>query len=116
MNFLLRKRAGMALVVLVLAAVLVSLAILQYRWSVQASEAGTQRMEAALHASLSNFREDLSREFAAICLELERSSADVSRDGKSISERLVLWRRTAGHPTLVADVYIWQVTSSGKDI
>ena len=91
MNFLLRKRAGMALVVLVLAAVLVSLAILQYRWSVQASEAGTQRMEAALHASLSNFREDLSREFAAICLELERSSADVSRDGKSISVQ-VPWR------------------------
>jgi two-component system sensor histidine kinase SenX3 len=115
MNFLLRRRAGMAFVVLILAAVLLGLAILQFRWSGELSEAATQRMQAALHSSLGNFRQDLARELAGICLEFQFNGDDASRDAKVISHGLERWRRAAAHPTLVADVYVWQATPDGKD-
>src|SRR5262249_18479566 len=113
MNFLLRKRAGTALVIVSLAMVLVALAILQYHWSEELSEAAIHRMETALHSSLANFRQDLSRELASICSALQLNSDDVSRNGKAISQDLERWQRTAAHPTLIADVYLWQATPDG---
>src|SRR5690349_20773161 len=106
MNFLLRKRAGMALVVVALAAVLVGLAVLQFRWSGELSEAATQRMQTALHSSLGNFRQDLARELAGICSGFQFNGMDVSRDNKGISQWLERWRRTAAHPTLIANIYL----------
>lgn len=107
MNFLIRKRLGMMLVVLALAAVLVSLAILQYRWSGEVSAATTQRMEAALHNSLNSFRQDLSRELSEICVGLE--DIEEPTNASQISERLERWQRTANHSNLVTDVYFWRV-------
>jgi signal transduction histidine kinase len=115
MKFPAKKHLGMGLIVFALTVVLVGLAILQYRWSVEASEAATQRMQAALHTSLSNFRLDLSRELAAICLALQFNPGDVSPDVKGMSQGLERWRGTAAHPTLVADVYLWQALPAGKD-
>src|SRR5690242_7117797 len=102
MNFLVRRRLGMALVVLALAAVLVSLAILQYRWSDEISIATTERMQAALHSSLNGFRQDLSRELSEICSALE----DIGQptNAEQVSQRLERWQGTANHSNLVADV------------
>src|SRR5690349_22711204 len=107
MNFLVRRRLGMALVVLALAAVLVSLAVLQYRWSDEISIATTERMQASLHSSLNGFREDLSRELSEICLGLE----DIEQPTKAeqVSQRLQSWQRTANHSNLVTDVYFWRM-------
>src|SRR5215468_89997 len=107
MNFLIRKRLGMALVLLALAAVLVSLAILQYHWSGEVSVATTQRMETALHTSLNGFRQDLSRELSEICLGLE--DIEQPTNAEQVTKRLERWQRTANHSNLVADVYFWRV-------
>jgi signal transduction histidine kinase len=115
MTFPAKKHFGLGLVVFALTVVLVGLAILQYRWSGELSEAAIHRMEAALHTSLGNFRQDLSRELAAICLALQFNSDDRSRNAKEVSQGLERWRRTAAHSTLVSDLYIWQASAEGKD-
>lgn len=97
----------MVLVVLALAAVLVSLAVLQYRWSGEVSVATTQRMQAALHSSLNSFRQDLSRELSEICLGLE--DIEPPTNAEQISQRLERWQRTANHSNLVVGVYFWRV-------
>lgn len=112
MNFLIRKRLGMVLVVLALAAVLVSLAILQYRWSNEISVATTERMQASLHTSLNSFRQDLSRELSEICSGLE--DIDQPTNAEQVSARLENWQRTANHSNLVTDVYFWRVMPSDQ--
>ncbi len=59
-----KERLSSLAVVIALAAVLMVLAVLQYRWSGEVSEASTLRMEAALHSSLLGWRQDLYRELA----------------------------------------------------
>src|SRR5260221_3384836 len=71
---------------LVLSCVLVVLAILQYRWSRQASDAATTRMHASLQSSMMNFRQDLSRELAAMCLELQGDDPSSVRSEEHTSE------------------------------
>jgi len=90
-----------------LACVLIVLAVLQYRWSREVSEAARTRMQASLQMSLMNLRVDLSRELAAMCIDLQRNS-EAPADAKSLSEKLQRWQQTATHPGLVARVYLWQ--------
>lgn len=97
----------MLLVVLALAAVLTSLAILQYRWSGEVSVATTQRMQASLHSSLNGFRQDLSRELSEICLGLD--DIEQPTNAEQISQGFERWQRTANHSNLVTDVYFWRV-------
>src|SRR5260370_34944181 len=51
-----------------LAAVLVGLAVLQYRWSGQVSDATRAQMLSNLEMSLMSFRQDLSRELGAAAI------------------------------------------------
>src|SRR5207244_10952520 len=62
-----------------LAAVLVGLAVLQYRWSGQVSDATRAQMLGNLHVSLMGFRQDFAHELGAVAVEVrsvvERSSS-----------------------------------------
>src|SRR6266481_6539116 len=60
-----------------LAAVLVGLAVLQYRWSGQVSDATRAQMQSNLHISLMGFRQDFAREMGAVAAEI-RSGVDGS--------------------------------------
>src|SRR5690349_25163816 len=68
-----------------LAAVLVGLAMLQYRWSGQVSDATRAQMLGNLRVSLTGFRQDFARELGAVAVEVrsivERSG---SIDRKSV--------------------------------
>ena len=66
-------------VVLVLAAVLIGLAVLQYRWSAEMSVANSDRMAMELEASLLRLREDLHIEVAGICLRLQVDPTDFNQ-------------------------------------
>jgi two-component system sensor histidine kinase SenX3 len=106
MNFPFKDRVLTWAMPIVLACVLVLLAVLQYRWSRQTSEAATTRMQASLQNSLMNFRQDVAREFATMCLELQQDNPS-QLDAKSLAQRLEEWQRTSWSSGLIANVYQW---------
>jgi two-component system, OmpR family, sensor histidine kinase SenX3 len=106
-----RERLVLTGVVCALAAVLMALALLQYRWSREVSAAASARMQANLQLSMVAFRQDLYRELAAVCGVFQTTSEMGS--AKS-AERFEEWSRTATHPRLVANVFIWEGAASKR--
>jgi signal transduction histidine kinase len=98
----------MALVA-VLAAVLVLLAVLQYRWSLEISRAERARIEAALNTSVSQFRQEFYRELTQVSTAFHSDpTAEPDDFWSSYAERYQAWARTAARPDLVANVFVWQ--------
>jgi two-component system, OmpR family, sensor histidine kinase SenX3 len=91
-----------------MAAVLVGLAVLQYRWSGQVSAATRAHMLANLQVSLMSFRQDLSHELGAVAVEI-RTVADSSStvNPAELSEQFHRLQQTAAHPNLVSHIYLW---------
>src|SRR6185312_13403108 len=102
-----KQRVLLWLAVPVMAVVLVVLAIVQYRWSGEVSDATRAQMQASLQSSLMGFRMDMARELGAMCLELK---AAIPPQGGVDAPRLAAqarhWRETASHPSLLAGVYL----------
>jgi signal transduction histidine kinase len=96
-----------------LTCVLIALAVLQYRWSRQVSEAASTRMQTSLQNSMMNFRLDLSRELATMCLELQGDNAK-SMDARGLSQKVKEWQRTSSLSGLILNVYEWK-RSQGID-
>jgi signal transduction histidine kinase len=94
------------LVPAVLAGFLVALAVLQYRWSQEVSEATSTRMRASLQYSMMSFRSDLSRDLAALGSELRGEPGAVSPDAKQLMKRLAHWQETNALTGLVQDIYL----------
>ncbi|HET9837786.1 MAG TPA: HAMP domain-containing sensor histidine kinase [Candidatus Angelobacter sp.] len=93
-----------------LAAVLVLLAVLQYRWSGQVSTATRTRMQSNLETSLLAFRLDVTRELGAVAVET-KAALDASPgmvNPSLINEQLSHWQQTATHPNLVQHIYVWE--------
>src|SRR5579864_9775050 len=88
-----------------LVAVLAGLAVLQYRWSGQVSDATRAQMLANLHMSLMSFRSDFGRELGATASEI-RTIADSSEasNPKELSEQFHRMQQTAAHPNLVSHI------------
>ena len=95
--------------VLGLAIVLIFLGLLQYRSSRQVSDATTEQMRASLQGSLMDFRQGVERELTPLCREF-RPDTEIARSTalQEYANQLDRWRRTAAHPSLVADVYVWR--------
>src|SRR6266853_6699047 len=114
MNSAIKQRFLLWGAVPVLAAVLVLLAVLQYRWSGQVSAATRSQMELNLHAALMGFRQDLARELAAVPLELRGGIDDSGKPNAArLSQQFHQWQQGAAHPALVSRMYFW--TSSDKE-
>ena len=97
-------------VVAVLAAILVLLAVQQYRWSLEVSRAERARIEASLNASVGQFRQEFYRELVQVCAAFHRDpAAEPDSFWTSYAERYQSWSRTAGHPDLVTNVYVMRV-------
>jgi len=93
----------------VLAAVLVTLAVMQYHWSLAVSNATRARMKASLQTSLIGFRQDFTRELGALCVEIRSALNDADAgDPAQLSQQLAHWQQTAAHPALLEHVYLWQ--------
>src|SRR5215831_6851313 len=92
-----------------LAAVLVGLAVLQYRWSVQVSDATRAQMLGNLRVSLGGFRQDFARELGAVAVEV-RSVVERSDSMKpsELNEQFHNLQQRTAHPNLVSHIYLWQ--------
>jgi signal transduction histidine kinase len=104
-----KERLFLWVAVPALAAVLIALAVLQYRWSGQVSAATKAQMESNLQVSLLGFRQDFTRELGAVCLEV-KSAADESGsvNPAKMIQQFRHWEQTASHPGLVAHIYFQQ--------
>jgi two-component system sensor histidine kinase SenX3 len=91
-----------------MAAVLVGLAVLQYRWSGQVSDATRAQMLSNLHVSLMSFRQDFGRELGAVAVEIRTiaESAGAANPGE-LNEQFHHFQQTAAHPNLVSHIYLW---------
>lgn len=109
MKLPLKERVSFAAIVIALAAVLLVLAMVQYRWSTQVSEVAGMRMKSNLQASLAGFRQDLYHELSAVCLALQLSRLSASEESWSqYAQHFKEWSRSAAHPGLVANLYVWK--------
>ena len=89
-------------------AVLVGLAVLQYRWSGQVSDATRAQMLANLHVSLTSFRQDFSRELGAAAVEIRTIADSTSPTNPAeLNEQFHRLQQTAAHPNLVSHIYLW---------
>jgi len=102
-------------VVCTLAAVLVTLGVLQYRWSREVSDATSARMRAGLAAAMSEFRRGFFGELANVARAFPVDAAD-SLDPRRCSIQLAQWEKTAAHPALIQDVYIWHPEPGKPDL
>ncbi len=104
------KRAYLQLgLVVLLATVLVLLAVLQYRWSLEISRAERTRIEASLNTSVNQFRQEFYRELVQVSTAFHSDpTADADDFWSAYAERYQAWARTAPRPDLVANVFVWQ--------
>ena len=76
---LFKERAGLGAVLVLTAAAIVGLALLQYRWNRDASEATGVRLADALQLSMINWHLDLFRNLSEVCLTI-RMAGEFSPD------------------------------------
>lgn len=92
-----------------LAGVLVFLAVLQYHWSQQVSDATREQMQSNLQTALTGFRLDLTHELGAACLEVRSAVREsANQNSTQFGERFQHWQQTATHPALVSQIFLWK--------
>ena len=114
---LFRERASLAGILLLTAAVVGALAVLQYRWNREASEATGVRLADALQLSMINWHLDLFRNLSEVCLTM-RMAAEFSPDEdlNQFAERFAEWRSIARYPDIVANVYVVDGRQPGRPV
>jgi len=87
--------------------VVIVMAVLQYRWSNQVSEATSIRLADSLQMSMINWHLDFFRDFSEICIAM-RVDAEIGAqdDGNQYARRFLEWKKTAAHPELVSAIYV----------
>ena len=98
--------------VVLMTAVLCLLGFLQYRWSLEISEATTARMQTSLDESMMNWRQAFYRELARAAQPWERTRNAGDDRWKESLQRFQEWNKTASHPELVSDVFLWRWSSN----
>jgi signal transduction histidine kinase len=101
-----------------IAAVLATVAVIQYRWADQASNAEETRIGAELDSLMMKWHSDLYGEFSAICVAMQVGPDSGARDSWSdYLDRYVEWNYALPHqsmpyvyrnPDLVGEIYIWE--------
>ncbi len=100
-----------------LAVLLVVLAVLQYRWIAEVSQAERQRMRAGLQAAAERLAAEVDREVGRVVHTFEpapRGSGEAAGDpGERLLRQLRSWRATAPHPELVRDLFVVRPREDG---
>lgn len=108
-----KERIFLSVVVVGLAAVLVALAILQYRWSNEISDAAGARLQSNLNASMLSWRDDLFRELTSSLSALQANPMLPLRQKEDqYAQQYQTWSQTASHANLVSHVFLAEGTGS----
>ncbi|MEP6963349.1 MAG: HAMP domain-containing sensor histidine kinase, partial [Acidobacteriota bacterium] len=85
----------------------ITLAVLQYRWIAQVSEADAGRLQAALRASITRFTEDFNGELERLTqIVVGGSSSETRLDAAVVESRVELWRGASQHPQILKQVWM----------
>jgi signal transduction histidine kinase len=113
MKLLIKERAFTIAMVIPAAIVVIVLAVLQYRWSNQVSEATSIRLADSLQMSMVNWHLDLFRDFSEICVSMQVEPGGSSQsDWNQYAPRFAEWRMMTAHPDLISGVYILKLDQS----
>jgi signal transduction histidine kinase len=95
----------------VFAALLVTVAILQFRSTAQMGRAAEEQLGGNVESLMIDWHLDFYRHFSAICVALQVGPDSGAYDNwADFRDRYAQWRRTAPFPQLVRDVYIWETS------
>src|SRR5438045_4428800 len=93
-------------------ALLPRLAVLQFRWLGEVSQAERDRMQASLKTAVSNFSQDFDRELTRAYLSFQMDSrTERERDWQDYARRYDQWMQAAPYPQLVSGVYLAEPVS-----
>jgi signal transduction histidine kinase len=103
----LARPSGLSLLTAALLVLLPALAVLQYRWVGQVSEAERERMQHNLRNAASQFRDAFDLEVGRALLSLQVGPI-TARDGASeqYTDRYEAWVDTSEHPQLVSSIFL----------
>ena len=109
------KARALSAAVVITTVVVILFAALQYRWSVEVSEATGVRLADTLQLSMINWHLDFLRNFSEVCLTLRvdpnhEAIGDLTQYGTRIAE----WKAVARYPDLVSDVYVIPADGSAR--
>ncbi len=103
---------------------LATVAVLQFRWTTEASRADEMRIGAELESLMTKWHGDLYGEFSAICVAMQVGPDVGARDTwNDYLERYVEWNYALPHeslpyvyrnPDLVGEIYIWETNQQTK--
>jgi signal transduction histidine kinase len=100
-----KERVFLSTVVIVLAGVLVALAVLQYNWSNQVSDATTVQLQASLESYMFSWRDDFSRELTGVFSALQADPhSSLEEVGAQYAQQYQTWSQTAPHVNLVSRI------------
>src|SRR5215469_6743407 len=101
-----------------------AVAILQYRWTNEASSADEMRIGAELESLMMKWHSDLYGEFSAICAAIQVGPDSGARDTwNDYLDRYVAWNYALPHeslpyvyrnPDLVGEIYIWETNAKPR--
>jgi signal transduction histidine kinase len=100
-------RPPMFVIAAALVGLIALLAVLQYRWLGQISDAERERMTATLHDRAKAFGEDVDRELtrAYLLFQIDASWTD-DRLAPEVTARYERWQATSRFPRLIKDVFL----------
>lgn len=103
------QRVFLSAVVIALAGVLAALAVLQYRWAREVSDATSVRLQANLDSSIQGWRDDLYRELTSVFTALQANPTQSSQENTAkYAQQYQAWMQTAAHPNLISRLYLFQ--------
>jgi signal transduction histidine kinase len=105
------KRSVLELIaVLAMTAVVLTLAVLQYKWTKAISTVEQARMEGALDASVKNFNQEFSYDFDRLCESFEISPETPASPAEAlVVGRYDSWITTTSRSDFVSGVYVWRI-------
>src|SRR5262249_17452555 len=103
----LKERVFLSGVVFALAAILTALAVLQYHWAREVSDATSARLQASLDSSMMSWRDDLFRELVSVFGALQADPVLPGRDkAAQYAQQYRTWSQSAVHPNLVSRILL----------
>ena len=106
-------RFGTATAIVCIAAVVVTLAVIQYRWNQQASDATGVRLADSLQLSMINWHLDLFRNLSEVGLTM-RMPVETEAQDDQYARQFAEWRSIARYPELVASISIVRRPASDR--
>jgi signal transduction histidine kinase len=116
MSFPMKSRPVSTVVIILTSIIVIVLAMLQYRWSNQISEATGIRLADSLQMSMINWHSDFFRTFSEICFTMGGGpDGQAGSDLNEYARRYDEWRNVAANPDLISHLYILGPGGNGRN-